>query len=204
MISTQLLAMASGLILGSASAPNWQSDYSSALAQAMTQHKPVAVLINAGEAGKQLPPAAVAALANNFVCVYADVATPAGRELANSFQLAEGLVISDRDAHVQALRYAGKVTGETVTKYAEQYAAPVAVTQTDYAGTTPAPAVVPASASVVTSAPVIVTTTPVVQSAPIMAAPVLQSAPLMQAAPVYQTFPGVIRTGGCPNGNCGR
>lgn len=193
MISTQFLAMASGLVLSTTTAPNWQSDYPTALAQAAQMHKPMAVLINAGDAGKQLPPRAAQALANNYVCLYADVSTAKGRELANSFRLAEGLVISDRDAHVQAVRYAGKVSGETVANLAEQYSAPVAVTQTAYAGSE-TPVVVQASAA----APVVTQSAPVVVSAPMVSAPVYQS------APAYQVAPTVIRGGGCASGNCGR
>ena len=193
MISTQLLAMASGLVLGTTTAPNWQSDYPTALAQATQMHKPMAVLINAGDAGKQLSQRASDALANNYVCVYADVSTAKGRELANSFRLAEGLVISDSNAQVQAVRYAGKVNGETVAALAEQYSTPVAVTQTAYAGSSE-PAVIQAAATT----PVITQSAPIVVSAPVMNAPVYQSAPM------YQMAPTVIRGGGCPNGNCGR
>lgn len=220
MISTQLLMLVGGLVTGSALTPTWESDYPTALAQAAQSHKPMAVLINAGEAGKAMPAQAAAALANNFVCVYADVSTSKGREVANSFQLAEGLVISDRDGHVQALRYAGKVSGETVGRLAEQYATPVVVTKTDYAGEAQvAPTVVQASASVPVMAAPMVMSAPVMSapmmsapvyraapmmSAPVMSAPIYRAAPVYQSVPAYQMVPGMVRSGGCASGNCGR
>lgn len=194
MFSTLMLAVAGGLAAGNATAPDWQADYATALTQATRLQKPVAILMTAGEAGQALTPQAAAAMASHFVCVHADVTTAEGRELAGRFGLTEGLVISDRDAKLQALRHAGKVSGEAVALYAEQYAAPVNVTRTDYLGD----AAVPATAAA-----------PVMQSAPVMqapmmqSAPVYQSAPMYQSAPVFQSYPGVSR-GGCPNGNCGR
>lgn len=183
MIPSSILAAVSGLALSATPSPAWQSDYAAVLAQSAAANKPVAVLIGQGDAGKQLPAAAAQAFQSNFICLYADISTPAGRNVAATFRLSEGLVISDRSGKIQALRHNGTVPAADLTKYAERFAAPVSVNQTEHVG------VVTADAA---PAPV----APVMTAPPVMYAP----APAFQYAPAYRFTTGC----GCPNGRCGR
>src|ERR1700733_3419870 len=72
-------------------ATSWLTDYAQARKQGATDKKPVAVFLGSGKDGwTQLVRGGVLGveqnqlLANNYVCVYADQATPEGKALARS------------------------------------------------------------------------------------------------------------------------
>jgi len=63
-------------------------------------------------------------LAEKFVCVYVDTQTPAGKALAEQFEVASrGLIISDRKGTSQAYSLSGTLTtaelAQTLDKYAD-------------------------------------------------------------------------------------
>jgi len=124
--------------------PTFAPTYGKALALAQEQKKPVAVFIGQGSEGFAklvtdggLTADAAQALKTEFVCLYVDSTTEAGKDLAGSFQMTEGVVISDRTGGLQALRHEGAISPVVLTSYATTYSQPsLAVTQTNYSGRT--------------------------------------------------------------------
>ena len=172
--------------LAAAPAPTFAPTYGKALALAQEQHKPVAVFIGQGSDGFAklvtdggLTTEAVESLKSQYVCLYVDSTTDIGKDLAGSFQMIEGLVISDRTGSLQALRHEGVISPVTLTSYATAYAQPTeTVTQTVYSG----------------------------RSAMF---PVFEQRPIMNAMTnvrntVFPNAPGVIfpTRSSCPNGRC--
>jgi hypothetical protein len=157
MFSTSLAAAVAGL-MAVGTLPDWQTDYRKALAQAATEQKPVAVfiargtdgyakLVNEGTIGSD----AVGVLKQNYVALYVNTATASGKDLAKSFGMTEGLVISDRTGGVQALRHLGTVSQADLTGYLKRYSGTVAVVTTE---THTAGEAAPVVAPVVAPAPV--------------------------------------------------
>src|SRR6476659_9770079 len=110
--STLAAAAVTGLLttasLGSTN--GWQTDYGKALSIAAQQQKPMAVFIAPGGPDKliadgKLDENTTKLLRQGYVALAIDPSTPAGQNLAASFKMTEGLVISDKTGGVQALRY---------------------------------------------------------------------------------------------------
>jgi hypothetical protein len=155
--------------------PTWLNDYTLAQLRVAAVKKPMAVFVASGKDGwgkvvrdGALDPVLKRTLASNFVCVYVDTDTTAGRSLAGAFEVAsKGLVISDRAGTSQAFSLSGDLTKEELSKTLAKYADPdreVRLTE-----------------SVVREAAAVVQ--PVVQYAPAVVRPVAQ--PVSQYAPVY-------------------
>ncbi|MBX9628649.1 MAG: hypothetical protein K2X82_32930 [Gemmataceae bacterium] len=172
MVATTFAAVVLGATLspGAVVTPDWRTDYRQAIVVAQTDSKPVAVFI--GRGAPAVPAEAAALLANKYVCLTVDTATPEGKELAGKFGMTDGLVISSAGGKVQALRHAGPVPAGELAAYLTKYGDPNrAVVTTETVGAEAAPAaVVPAS-----------------YAAPVYA----------PARPVIRTLGG-----GCPNGRC--
>ncbi len=124
--------------------PTFAPTYGQAVSLALEQKKPLAVFIGQGTEGFAklvtdggLTPEVAKSLKAEFVCLYVDSTTETGKNLAGSFQMAEGVVISDRTGGLQALRHEGAISPVVLTTYATTYSQPsLAVTQTTYAGRT--------------------------------------------------------------------
>lgn len=164
MLSTTLVAALGGLLAVSTQ-PTWVTDYRSALVQAANQHKPVAVFIAQGSDGYAklvaegtLGTDAVGTLRQNYVALYVDTATADGRETAATFGMSQGLVISNRNGGIQALRHQGTLSQADLTGYLARFSAEPAVATTEHHSTTP------------------------------VSAPVYQAAPVYQIAPSYSPF----------------
>jgi len=117
----------------------WQTDYSKALSIALQQQKPVAVFIAPGGPDKliadgKLDEAAAKLLRQGYVALAVDPATPAGQELAASFKMSEGLVISDKTGGVQALRHDGPVPAAELNGYLTRFAQSSRIVTTEYGG----------------------------------------------------------------------
>jgi hypothetical protein len=149
MLFTSLTAVAlTGLTLTNVAQPSWQPDYRTALAQVSRDHKPLAVFIGTGGKGFEqvvsgsLPADAVETLKAKYVCLYVDASTDAGKPIAASFGLTEGVVISDRSGEKQALRHAGRVAPTELQSYLTRFADVATAATTEVRGTaTPAPVV---------------------------------------------------------------
>ncbi len=188
MFSSSMLVAVAGFLVAAPSS-GWQPDYGSALSAAASKHRPVAVVIGSGDLAQAVPAEVASALKGSFECLYVNAASPEGVALATQFRMTQGLVISDADGKVQALRHEGAVSPADAATYAGRFAQATGVTRTEYAAQMLRPAM--------SAAPVM--------APPAMSAPAYQPAPLMVApsyAPSYQAFPVV--TGGCAGGNCGR
>lgn len=124
--------------------PTFAPTYSKALSLAQEQKKPVAVFIGQGTEGFTklvtdggLTADAAKALKAEYVCLYVDATTEAGKDLAGSFQMTEGVILSDRSGGLQALRHEGAISPVVLNSYAVTYSQPaLAVTQTSYSGRT--------------------------------------------------------------------
>ncbi len=139
--TTSLAAFAlSGLLAGAnAGQPAWTTDYRQALGAASEFRKPIAVFITKGSQsqltnGNELGEAAKL-LKDGYVALHIDTTTEKGRALAKSFDLAEGLIISDKTGGLQALRHAGTISPSELSGYLTKYAGTEAVTTTDYRAT---------------------------------------------------------------------
>ncbi|MGL6072687.1 MAG: hypothetical protein ACRC8S_00870 [Fimbriiglobus sp.] len=141
MVSISLaMSAAVGFLAAAIPTPDFAPSYAKALSRASQEQKPVAVFIGQGNEGLQklvtageLSTEAAKALKTQYVCVYVDSTTEAGKELAGSFQMNEGLVISDKTGQLQALRHEGFLPAASLSQYTISYAQPTApVTQTVY------------------------------------------------------------------------
>ena len=63
-------------------------------------------------------------LADKYVCVYADTASPAGKALAAMFdvQRDQGVVLSDRTGATQAFWHQGQLSNQNLARYLQKYA----------------------------------------------------------------------------------
>ena len=137
--TTSLAAFAlSGLLAASIPGqPAWTTDYRQALSAASEFRKPIAVFITKGSQtqltkGEGLSADAAKLLKDGYVALHVDTTTESGRKLAASFDMTEGLIISDKTGGVQALRHAGTVTPTELNGYLAKYAGTQPVMTTDY------------------------------------------------------------------------
>ena len=200
--SPMMVAVASLLVAPAPSTSGgWQPDYGTALTAAATKHRPVAVVIGSGDAAQGVPAEVASALKASFECLYIDAASPAGAGLASQFRMTQGLVISDADGKVQALRHEGSISPADAATYAERFAQATGVARTEYVQMMMRPAM---SAPAMMAPPAV------------MAAPSYQPAPAVTASPSYGYQPApvyapnyapsypAVRSGGCAGGSCGR
>lgn len=158
MFATTLAAVLLGSVSpGAAAVPTWKTDYATAREAAAAEQKPLAVFVGHGEAGYAklvggaVPADAGRLLAANFVCMYVDTDSAAGKELASKFGLVEGLVVSSKGGDVQALKHAGAVAPAALTGYLTKYADPAqVVTVTEKVNIAPAAPVIAPAAPVYT------------------------------------------------------
>src|SRR5436309_16125815 len=97
---TSIAVTLAGLFAGQdapAGGAMWMTDYARALEAGRREGKPLAVFVATGQDGYnqvsrsgRLSPEARQALAKNYVYVYVDAAEPAGRRLADAFEISKG------------------------------------------------------------------------------------------------------------------
>jgi len=132
----------SGSVGSSAALPTelaWQSDYSTARKRGAEEQKPLAVVVGRGSSGWEnlsregrLNPEVRELLQAHYVCVYIDVDSESGKDLASAFEMRAGLVLSDRSGDKQAFRHEGALTNDELEKNLRRYATPDrVVTQTE-------------------------------------------------------------------------
>jgi hypothetical protein len=136
-----LLAALSSSVLGAApTMPTWNGNYSQAQEQAAGK-KPLAVVFGSGQDGwtklvrsedsRKL-------LSEQFVCVYVDTTSEAGKKLAGSFAInnASGVVLSDRSGAVQAFWHDGELADTSLLRSLRKYGNPQVVVRTTERETT--------------------------------------------------------------------
>jgi hypothetical protein len=150
---------------------NWQKSYSSAVFASAEQKKPLVVFLGHGQNGVErlvvngIGEQENRSLSNLYVTFYVDVDSEAGKALAKSFDLSQGIVISDRNGELQALRHEGTITQVELKNYLVKYSEPgLVVDKTKdvrnnlpfvehVSSPSPATTVVQASPSVIVSSP---------------------------------------------------
>lgn len=114
-------------------APRWLNDYSQAKQAGKSDSKPVLVVVGSGgegweklAQGGKLGKQANQILSGNFVCVYADINTAEGWQLARTLGLTSGLgiVISDRTGQYMAFYHEGNLADDMLTRYLQRYGDP--------------------------------------------------------------------------------
>jgi len=99
--------------------PMWMKDYATGLKCSRQQHKPLAIFVGCGEDGWRKvvrggkPGAKVESmLGKEFVCVYLDAETPAGKRMAAALKVSDdmGLVLGDRTGTYIDHRHAGSMS----------------------------------------------------------------------------------------------
>jgi hypothetical protein len=121
--------------------PSWQTDYQVALAQSVSQQKPLAVFIAPGGWAKLVSEGKLGddsrqLLADKYVPVFLNTETEKGKKLAYSFELAGGigLVLSDRKGQNQAYWHDGALASEELTQALRRHgdsAGPAVTTETN-------------------------------------------------------------------------
>ncbi len=111
--------------------PAWHSDYRRAQALSSVQNKPMALIFGTGQQGwsrialeGKMDAAGAKLLADKYVCVYANTASPAGKALAAMFDIQrdQGVVLSDRTGAAQAFWHQGQLSNQNLARYLQKYA----------------------------------------------------------------------------------
>ena len=156
-MNTSILVLAGALLAGQTATPTWHGNYGQAQQQAAAQKKPLVVVFGSGANGwakvvrAESPAADVTKmLSDSYICVYIDTASPAGKKIAQSFDITGnvGIVISDRAGTTQAFWHPGDMSNQNMVRYLQKYADPqVVVRGTETASNTSRTSFYPASAS---------------------------------------------------------
>src|SRR5881628_588380 len=111
MNASLLTVLAGALLAGQPSSPAWESSYPQAQQRSAALQKPMAVFMGAGANGwsqvvrDDAPSTQVSqVLAEKYLCVYLDMATPQGQKLAQAFEMdsKSGVVLSNATGDAQA------------------------------------------------------------------------------------------------------
>lgn len=122
----------------------WQTDYSQALGMAAAQKKPIAMVFGMGPTGSAAMLGAAPSaecmqlLADKYICVYVDMATPMGKKLAQECSITadSGMIISDRVGATQVFWHQGALAHDTMVRCLTRYCDPqVTVRTTETAST---------------------------------------------------------------------
>ena len=104
--------------------PMWMKDYATALKCSRDQHKPLAIFIGCGEdgwrkivRGGQVGKEIEHILSKEFVCVYLDADTPAGKKMATALKVSDdmGLVLGDRNGEYIEHRHVGSMSEDKLS-----------------------------------------------------------------------------------------
>ena len=139
------VVLTGALLAGQNGTPTWHKSYTKAQEMSAAQKKPLAVVFGTGANGwakvvREAAPTAdvTKVLAEKYVCVYVDVSTPAGKTLAERFEMKGnvGIVLGDREATTQAFWHQGDLTSATLARYLQKYADPSVVVRSTERATT--------------------------------------------------------------------
>ncbi len=104
--------------------PMWHGDYAAGLKCSREEHKPLAVFVGCGSDGwlkvvRGSKPSAELEriLSEEFVCVYVDADTPAGKRMASMLKVSEdmGLVLGDRNGEYIDHRHVGSMSEDDLS-----------------------------------------------------------------------------------------
>lgn len=146
MLQITLFAIALGSVLERPATISWQNDYGLAATIAAKEKKPLAVFIERGTNPQKvvlegkLTLETTQLLSNNYICVFIDAASDDGKKLAHSFEMEQGLILSDNSGAKQALRHTGPVATSDLNRYLSEQAETPTPAPTTLTGTTTSPA----------------------------------------------------------------
>ena len=124
------VVLVGSMLAGQNDSPTFQTSYSAAQRMSAEQQKPVLVVIGNGSNGwkqviRDASPEVMQTMMQKCICVYVDTATPAGKQLAQSFEISgTGLVISDRTGNLQAFWHQGDMSATAVAQAVTRYTDP--------------------------------------------------------------------------------
>jgi hypothetical protein len=121
---------------------HWHHDYQTAYRIAAEQKKPLVVFLGHGENGisKLINDGTIdgldtKTLDQSYVSLYIDSDAAKGKALAQSFEMTEGVIISDRSGSLQAVRHEGAISKNELSQILTTYAQPnQPVITTEYRG----------------------------------------------------------------------
>jgi hypothetical protein len=114
-------------------APAWSQDYTAAGQLAAQDKKPLLVVFAPGQGAYDklgrdggLSADARALLADQYVCVHVDTTTSKGQQLAQAFDIFDGLgiAISDRTGEKMAFYHEGDLANADLVRYLQRYSDP--------------------------------------------------------------------------------
>jgi hypothetical protein len=133
MYTTMLLVALAGLPGANDGSPAWQTDYYQAKRQGAEEKKPLAVFIGTGLEGwnklardGRLKRDVDQVLAQKYIPVYIDTATPVGKRLAVAMGIETpiGIVISDSKGDLMAFYHEGDLADSDLSRYLARYSDP--------------------------------------------------------------------------------
>ena len=121
-MNTSMLAVAVlSSVLAQGPEPGWRSDYHRAQTVGTAQKKPMALVFGSGPSGwnkialeGKLEAATAKLLADRYLCVYVDTTDPAGKTLAESFEMPKGLGVVLSDSFAAMPRSGDRTVFETL------------------------------------------------------------------------------------------
>jgi hypothetical protein len=131
--SIVLIALTGSVVASSPEALTWEETYDQARQTGITEKKPLAVIFGSGPGGYakvcrdgRLSPEVEKTLGDSYVCLYVDVNTAAGKQLASDFAISRGtgMVLSDRSGKLQAFYHDGDITDVDLSKWVSRFADP--------------------------------------------------------------------------------
>lgn len=131
MYATALLVLGA-LSAGQTTRPTlgWLTNYAEAQEKAIKEQRPLAVFFGSGRDGfrhvnreGKLAESTERLLAENYVCVFLDVAAPSNRSLVTTFAIksGKGLVLSDRSGDHQAFHHDGDLSAAQLTEVLQRH-----------------------------------------------------------------------------------
>jgi len=132
-----LVLAGSSMVPASLRSAIWQADYRVAQDRAAEEKRPLAVFFGKGIDGQEncckegMPNHVLVRLIKDYVCVYVDIDSEKGQQLADEFQIRKGhgLVLSDRTGSYQAFHYDGALANADLTRCLTRFADPKFVYQ---------------------------------------------------------------------------
>ena len=135
MYTSAVLVAMFGLIPNepAANVPSWSTDYWASQQEVKKMGKPMAIFVGNGKQGwkgvaatGKLNAKATKLLVEKYLCVYIDISTKAGRELAKQMRINTkvGIIISDSTGGYQAFRHQGDLNDTKLVAYLTQFADP--------------------------------------------------------------------------------
>ena len=123
-IKPSKVSYAGGVEKGAMTGPMWMKNYATALKYSREQHKPLAIFVGCGEdgwrkvvRGGKVGKDTKRMLSKEFVCLYLDAETPAGKKMVTALKVSDdmGLVLGDRNGEYIEHRHVGSMSNDDLS-----------------------------------------------------------------------------------------